>query len=474
MPEGATSPEMSDSPDDSANSDRKRGVRALRSALAEKRVSMLFGTFVAQNVLRLASNLVLTRLLAPEAFGVVGVLMSINYVLQMLTDIGYSAFLIRSPEAHQPRFLNVVWTIRLLRSVVLTVFMLIFAGAFAAAFNKPELETPIRAVSFFFIGEALRSLQPIMAQRARRVSYISVIELACFIVQTAATIAAAFFIRSFWAIIIGMYVGVAAQIIFSYVAYPGGFHRIEFDRKIGGELWRFARVVAASSTITIFLNQADKIFIGRTLDLNQFGLYMLAANLTAAAYSLIRSYVNRILFPHYAEIWRTTPEQLNKIYYAARRKVTIPLAFLLGGGVGGGHLAVRILFDDRYLPAGVFVSWLCVPLLFALATYPAEQLMIVRGRIRSTLEANIVRFLWIVVAAPAGYHFFGIIGLVAAFAFMEAVPALYWWRRLAVAGVADLREEAYPFAAAALGAAIGFGLDRLVDYLIAAGTIPSF
>ncbi|HXI86866.1 MAG TPA: oligosaccharide flippase family protein [Parvularculaceae bacterium] len=449
-------------------------MRALRRTLAANRVPMLFGAFAAQNTLRLASNLVLTRLLSPDAFGAIGVILSINYVLQMLTDIGYHAFVVRSREADSRHFLNVVWTVRLLRSLALTLIMLIFAGVFASAFNKPELEAPVRTMSILFLLEGLRSLNPNAAERARRISYISAVELGVFSVQTAATITAAFVISSFWAMIIGIYAGALTQAVTSYTLYPGGFHRIAFDRRIGADMWRFSRIVAVSSAITIILNQADKIFIGRALSLDQFGLYMLASNLTGATYQLIRSYSGRVLFPYFAEIARTTPDALDKLFYAARRKVTIPLSFLLGGGVGGGHLAVRILFDDRYLPSGLYVSLLCVPLLFSLTTYPAEQLMVVKGRIRSTLEANIVRFSWIVVAAPLGVHYFGIIGLVSAFALMEAAPALFWWRRLAAAGVLSWREEAYPLAAAALGAGIGFGLDKLADHLIATGAIPAF
>ncbi len=449
-------------------------IAGARRAIAANSVPVMVATIAATNALRIVGNLVLTRILAPEAFGVVGVLSSIAVILQMLTDMGYHAFVVRSREADDRRFLDVIWTIRLVRAAILTIVMFAGAGALSAAFDKPELRTPIMAASFLFLIEAARSMNPIVAERARRVSYVSVVEFAAFILQMAATIAAAFVLKSFWAIIFGMYAGAFVAAVFSYALYPGAPHRLRWDRRISAELWRFARVVVLSSSITLVLSQADKIFIGRTLTLDQFGLYMLAVNLTLAALGLIRTYVLRVLFPLYAETARDAPEALTKIYYAARRRMTLVLAFLLGGGIGGGHLIVRILFDDRYLGAGVYVSLLCLSPLFSLMTLPAEQLLVALGRIRSALEANVVRFCWIVVAAPLGLHYYGVVGLVAAFALIEFAAAIYWQARLRKSGHFNWREEAAPLAVAALGAAIGFGADRLADHLTASGALPAF
>jgi O-antigen/teichoic acid export membrane protein len=388
--------------------------------------------------------------------------------------MGYHAFIVRSREATDRRFLNVIWTVRLVRAVILAVVMFAAAGALAAAFAKPELRTPIMAASFLLLFEGARSLHPIVAERARRVSYVTVVEFAAFLLQTAITIAAAFVFKSYWAIIFGMYAGGLIVIVFSYTLYPGGLHRIEFDRRIGAELWRFARIIVLSSAITLILSQADKIFIGCTMTLDQFGLYMLAVNLTLAAQGLIRTYSVRVLYPLFADTARDASETLTRIYYAARRRMTLVLAFLLGGGIGGGSLAVRILFDDRYLAAGIFVSLLCLGPLFTLVTLPAELLLIVLGRIRSALEANIVRFTWLVIAAPLGFYAYGIIGLVAAFALIEFAAAIYWWARVNRSGYLNWREEAGPMAAALVGAGLGFGADRLATYLIATGAIPAF
>lgn len=447
---------------------------ALRKAIRENSLAVLIGALAAVNILRIGNNLVLTRLLAPEAFGIIGVITSISVVLTMFTDMGFGPFVIRAKRALDARFLNVVWTLRLARCAGLTVLMFVFAGPLAAAFDKPALVTPIMACSPLFLFEGLRSMALTTALRQRRVSFVSVFEFCASVIQIVATIAAAALLKNFWAIIIGMYVGAGVKLIFSYVLFPGFSHRIEFDRKIARDVWAFARLIIISSIITVILGQADKIFISRTLSLDMLGLYMLAVNLTGAAMQLVLTYVGRVLLPLYSEAARQSRKALAGLYYEGRWRMTLALAFLLGGGVGGGHLIARILFDERYLGAGVFISLLCLAPLFSLATRPAEQALVALGKVRSAVEANVVRLVWVALAAPLGLKMFGVVGLVGAFALIEAAAAPYWWARLRKEGLFNWVEEMAPIAAAALGASIGIVFDRLTDHLIATGALPNF
>lgn len=451
-----------------------KGVTSIRRTLAQHKTPVLVGSLAAMNVLRLASNLVLTRLLAPEAFGVVGLMATISFVFQLLTDMGFEAFVVRSKKGEERRFLNVIWTIRLVRGITLAAVMFAGAGALAAAFDKPVLEAPLKAASLLFILEGLRSTYQIVAQRQQRVSYVAGVELLAFILQTSITIAAAFYLRSFWAIVVGMYAGALINLVFSYTLYPGGLHRLAYDREDARELWRFARLIIASSTITIILAQADKVFIGRALSLEALGLYMLAVNLTGAAATLVQKYTGRVLYPLFAQTFRTTPELLPAVYYQSRRQLTYIVSFLLGAGFGGGHFIVRLLLDDRYLGAGIYVSLLCLGPLFLLTNKPAESYAISVGRVRSALESNIVRLVWIAAAAPLGYHFFDVIGLVAAFALIEAACAFYWWRRLHLFGALDWREELRFLSVAAIGASLGVCVDWLSSYLVNTGWLPAF
>src|SRR2546421_7848298 len=73
----------------------------------------------AGELIRLAKSLVLTRLLFPEAFGMMSLVGVVMYGLQMLSDVGLVQAIIRDKRGDDPDFLNTAWTMQVIRGAVL-------------------------------------------------------------------------------------------------------------------------------------------------------------------------------------------------------------------------------------------------------------------------------------------------------------------------------------------------------------------
>src|SRR5207253_738359 len=69
--------------------------------------------------LRLVSNMLLTRLLFPSAFALMGLAQIFISGLQMLTDVGVQVGVIQSRHGNDPKFLNTAWTVQVVRGLVL-------------------------------------------------------------------------------------------------------------------------------------------------------------------------------------------------------------------------------------------------------------------------------------------------------------------------------------------------------------------
>lgn len=65
--------------------------------------------------LRLAANLILTRLLFPEAFGLMTLVNVILVGLQMFSDFGLVPAISQNPRGDDPDFLDTAWTIQVIR-----------------------------------------------------------------------------------------------------------------------------------------------------------------------------------------------------------------------------------------------------------------------------------------------------------------------------------------------------------------------
>ena len=116
---------------------------------------------------------------------------------------------------------------------------------------------------------------------------------------------------------------------------------------------------------------------------------MLAANLTMAGLTLVMAYVNKILLPLYAQTARENRASFPDVFYSSKRRMTLALAFIFGGGIGGGDLIVRVSCSTSVtLRQASSVSLLCARPLALLVSHSAEQAIIILGRVRSALEAN--------------------------------------------------------------------------------------
>ena len=90
------------------------------------------GGYVATQVLRLGSNLILTRILFPEAFGLMALVAVILQGLTMFSDVGVSPSIMQSKRGDDQQFLDTAWTIQVIRGTLLWLFACAIALSISA------------------------------------------------------------------------------------------------------------------------------------------------------------------------------------------------------------------------------------------------------------------------------------------------------------------------------------------------------
>ena len=86
---------------------------------------VVFGHVASQGI-RLAANLILTRLLFPEAFGLMALVNIFLQGLEMFTVLGIGPSIIQNRRGDDPAFLNTAWTIQVIRGFVLWILTILF------------------------------------------------------------------------------------------------------------------------------------------------------------------------------------------------------------------------------------------------------------------------------------------------------------------------------------------------------------
>lgn len=429
---------------------------------AKRDTNVVIATVVVANLLRAVSTIVLTRLLAPEAFGVAGIIGIIGFVIIMLSDLGFQPFIIRHPDGDKPEFRDAIWTIRFIRSVVLTFILLMLAEPIAAAAGKPNLAPAIAVSASMFLIDGCSALTVMTALRERLLLRLSAVETLASVVQLLVAVGLALAWRSYWAIVIAPLAGAMAKSVFSYIFFNDARRRFRLDRTYTAELWKFARFIIGSSMITILLTQGDKIVLARLFTLDMLGFYMLATNLALAPLAFTSAYTSRVLYPEFARLWRERPAALLAAFYDNRRRISFLYMAAAGAMVGTAPLILAILYDDRYAGAAIFLRLLAISPLLALGSSSAIEVLIASGRVHMTFHANIAKLVWLSLAGPAGFFVWGPIGLVAAVGLIEAPALLYSWWRLQRDGLLRLTEELAFLGAGGGGILAGLALNTIL------------
>ena len=383
-------------------------------------------SFAAQGMIRLGGSLILTRILRPEAYGVVSVLLSVMYVVEMLADIGVTVFVVREPEAEEPRYLNTAWTMRLGRASLSGLVVFFCAPLIASLYHEPGLVNPLRIMSLWFLILGLESMSFPLAVRRNQSRLQIYSELTASFLSTLFAVVYCYYSRTYWGMVYAILLNRLLITLISYCFYPQLRPRLQFDAPAARAILRYTRLTVPSGILTLVLSQFDKVVFLRLFDLRSLGIYALANNIAAPIESLILNICHVVLFPRCAHDFRTDRVNFLRNYYSHNVKLIAGI-LLLPAGVGGmASLIIATLYDPRYASAAaVLEASMLRATLVALAT-PSEVLLISAGEPQVILIGSLFRTIWMVVASLAGYHFYGFTGFVWGAA-SNVLPALIYY-----------------------------------------------
>lgn len=392
-----------------------------------KAAAWLVGGNVSSQLLRLGSNLILTRLLVPEAFGLVAAVNTLYFALVMFSDLGVWQSVVKSERGTDPRFLGTAWTVQLLRGGLLAAIVLLIAlalhmaaqaGLFATGTVYADARLPPMVTLFALCAllQGMESMKLAGAQRELQVGHLARLELASQLGAMVVTLALAWATRSVWALLVGTLVGTALRTVFSHLYLPGKTHRPCWDRDCASEIIGFGKWIFLSSIVGFLAAHGEKIILAGSLATASFGVFSIASTLLAAVMGVYSSLNGHVIFSSLSMALRSDDNsEVVRVYTRVQQLADLFLGTLAGGMLMSGQWAVWLLYDARYHDAGWMLQWLGLGLL-AMRHQVVEQLMFARGQPAWVSGNNSLRALGLVVFIPAGFALGGepgaIIGVV--------------------------------------------------------------
>jgi O-antigen/teichoic acid export membrane protein len=407
--------------------------------------------FGANQAVRLAGNLVLTRLLMPEAFGVMAIAWLVMTGLQMISDTGVRTCIVQSRNGDARQFLDTAWSIQVARGALLTAAALAIAAALelarrlgalppASVYAEPQLPLAIAAIGASGIFGGLESTKLASAYRHLCLARVTMIDLGTQVAGFLVTVGWALAAPSLWALVAGVLVVGPLRVAATHWALPGPLNRWRWDGEAVREIVAFGRWVVLSSLLSFAATSGDRLVLGSLVDPGTLGQYAMAVLIVAAIQQLVNAIIGNVAFPALSEVRRTRPEHLREVFYRLRMPADVLLLGLAGVLFACGSAITGILYDERYRLAGPALEVLSLSLV-AFRCELATQCYLALGLPALNVRVNAVRLLPLFAGTPIAFHYGGMHAAIwmIALAPLAAVPVhLYQMRRL---GLLDVKRE---------------------------------
>ena len=377
--------------------------------------SWAVGGHVVQQAIRLGGNLLLTRLLVPEAFG----LMAIVYVLMigfaLFSDIGIGSNIVQNARGEDPAFLNTAWTVQILRGIAIWLLALLAALALPFAsglgwvkagtvYGDPMLPWVIAVFSFTAVISGFDSTNIAVARRKMQVRLLTQIEVASQIVALILMAALAWWSRSIWALVVGGLVAAVVRCGLSHLVLAGTRNAIQLDKSSLNELLNFGKWIFVSSISGFLVINGDRLMLGGLVDAQTLGMYAIAFLLANSLSLILGTLLGNVFFPALSQIARERPHDLAATLDKFQRLADAFLLTASGFLIMAGSSIVALLYDARYQAAGPMLSLLAVGCI-GLRYQVVEQCYLAMGKPQIAAATNAFRMFVLYVGLPVAFYY---------------------------------------------------------------------
>ena len=369
--------------------------------------------FGGSNVLRLGSNLILTRILFPEAFGMMALVQVFITGLKMFSDTGIKTSIIQNARGDDPDFLNTAWTIQILRGGFLWLCTCALAWPAALLYDEPMLAQllPIAGLSVLISGFATTNVAT--ANRHLTLGRTTAIDLGTQCLGIVLMVTLAYVLESVWALVIGGVIMSGVTVIVQHLMLPGIRNRLHWDRKSLRDLFHFGKFIFLSTAVTFMINQGDKAILGGYVSLTELGVYNIGYFLGSVPFLLSGAINGKIVLPLYRlKPIAENPANRAKIFRARRFVIAASLAATMVLAYTGIRL-VEFMYDPRYSLAGPIVVLLSLTLVPRIVITSYGAVLLAAGNSKRFFILNASTAVLQTILMFVGVIWFGIFGVLA-------------------------------------------------------------
>ena len=280
---------------------------------------------VTLQVFQFLVGVILARLLSPQEFGLIGMIIVFTGFANLFGDLGLSAALIQKLDIEQRHLSSVFW-VNIAAGIILTGIVVAAAPLIATFYNEPALRVLTMVIALnFFIG-SFNVVQNALLRKNMDFQRLARIEIAASFLAGVLAISVALLGLGVWSLVAQslMFTAVSVAMMWQISTWRPTF---SLDTRALKQLLGFGSNLLGFNILNYWMRNIDNVLIGKIIGSSALGIYARAYSLMLLPVSQISSVVSRVMFPALSTI-QDDIERVKQIYLRSTRTiafVTFPM-----------------------------------------------------------------------------------------------------------------------------------------------------
>lgn len=259
-------------------------------------VSGLLNQFV-----QLLLSIVLARLLAPEDFGVVAMVLIITAFANMIQDMGFNMAIIQKKDITHDHFNSVFW-FNITVGIVLTTLIALSSPLLSNFYDEPIIRLIMPYLALNYIFTALGMTHQTKMRKELKYKYLSIIQLIAVILSSLVAILMAYYHYGYWSLVVQQLFmqGAVTILLWSKSNWrPSKPHAIISNLS---ELWHFSKFSFGNRSMEYWSKKVDSILVGKFMGAANLGIYNKAYRFLNLPSQTITNQISTVIMASFSAI----------------------------------------------------------------------------------------------------------------------------------------------------------------------------
>jgi O-antigen/teichoic acid export membrane protein len=377
--------------------------------------------FPFTHVFRLATNLIATRLIVPQAFGLISLASIAITFLNILLDFGFYPSVVQNRRGDDPVLLNTVWTMQIIRGLLIWGCCSIAAQPMARFYGEPELLWVMPILSLNSAIASCNSTALMTLGRHMEFRKLFLFEFGASVLSSLVLLVWVGQSSGIWALVGGGTFGALIRLVWSHRLLPDRPNRLAWDLESAKSILSFGRWIWILSFAGFFVAQSERWGLSTLAGAKVWQMFDVASKSIAPIGTLwyFGTFNNEVIFPFFARQLDLPRDILRTRMLRLRKWVLIVFGVVLLAIAGFSDVLVSIVYDSRYALAGEIAQILSIGLFPVLLVYTTEPFLLAIARPRYFAFGKILQLLVVSGGMFLGFRLGDLIGVLWAIAFSQ-------------------------------------------------------